>query len=494
MKASHEGESFDLLTPLPYPPLNQQRTMRLAWMILLLTVGIFCLLLIGLLYMTWHYRTHATDVQSSTLIVRAPAEWVTWKRKNRTTFERVQDGQALNEGDQLRIASSAGYGQAATIRLADNSTLDVWAGTDLLLEQMRTRRWNDDEQTFVFLQNSGYIRYDLRDGQPYQQVNFLVRVGDTQIWLAPGGSYSIEVRPPDRQVLFSDPVTHKPVLIDVAARAGHAEVQSQNHTVAITAGQRTEIDAGGMPSAPMPARWELIEDGDFSRYTESEYNNTTVIDQPMLRRSDTWQVYGVSTNTLARDDSGFFKLSYGCEPPDTSSCDPQDKTHIAWFWRTGDQTKNFTTGVMQMLGKDDQGIDISEYRSLMFSLWVQVLSQSIALTGDEGTECPVMVRFIFKQQGPMDAEQARWICFYASDDPATEPERSPGITYYRVPSGEWYHLKLDLRADHWLPDARYLQSIAIYANGHDYNSRVATVSLVGSHYAPDTRNTIAPQQ
>jgi hypothetical protein len=76
------------------------------------------------------------------------------------------------------------------------------------------------------------------------------------------------------------------------------------------------------------------------------------------------------------------------------------------------------------------------------------------------------------------------ICFYTSSDESREPERYPGITYYHVEPYEWYHLELDLRSEDWLPDVRYLRSVEIYANGHEYNSRVTGVSLVGSHYPP----------
>jgi hypothetical protein len=138
--------------------------------------------------------------------------------------------------------------------------------------------------------------------------------------------------------------------------------------------------------------------------------------------------------------------------------------------------------MLQMLGADGQGIDISEYRSLVFSIWVRVLHQSIELAGDKGTECPVMVRFIVKQSSPSDAEQEHVICFYSSEDPAAEPERNPAITYYRVEPGAWYPFVIDLRTEKWLPEARYIQSIAIYANGHDYTSQVTDVSLIGSHY------------
>lgn len=455
----------------------------MAWLILSIAFLLFSTLLGSAIYATWYYQRYATDTQGSVLIVRSPAEWVTWRRKNRTTFERARDQQVLEEGDRVRIDNLAGYGQAATLLLADQSTLDMWAGTDLLLKEMRTSRWSKEMQQFSFQQDSGYIRYDLNDDQRYEQVRFVVHAGETQIELHPGGSYSIEIAPSNRQLHFSGNGASLPALIDVAVRSGHAEVSSQNRTVAILQGERIVVGPGGMPSQPMPALWELIRDGDFRRYNEEEYNNTTVTDQPMLRRSDTWQVYSGSLDTVQGAAQGFFKLTNGCRPPYPElDCAPEERLPIAWFVRNGGQTRNFTTGVLQMLGADEQGIDISEYRSLVFSIWVRVLHQSIELAGDKGTECPVMVRFIVKQSSPSDAEQEHVICFYSSEDPGAEPERNPAITYYRLEPGAWYPFVIDLRAEEWLPEARYIQSIAIYANGHDYTSQITDVSLIGSHY------------
>jgi hypothetical protein len=53
------------------------------------------------------------------------------------------------------------------------------------------------------------------------------------------------------------------------------------------------------------------------------------------------------------------------------------------------------------------------------------------------------------------------------------------VLYYQVPKATWKSFKFNLRDPQWLPDYRYLQAIQIYANGHDYNSLVADVSLVG---------------
>jgi hypothetical protein len=468
------------------PPAQPQRTLRLAWMLLLVAFGLFCALLATVIYGAWNYHTQATLEHGGTLILRSPAGLVTFQREGRTIPERAQDGQTLVEGHQVHIASSAGYGQAATIRLFDQSTLDMWADTTLLLRELRTSRWNSRQQRVVLEQRDGYVRYDLRNDQSYEDTSFVVIIGSALVDLQPGGSYSIEITDGERYVQLIDESDSMPGRVDVAVRTGSAEVQSQNQTRTLLAGQRVEIDPAGVPSRVRPALWELIDDGTFSAFSVEEYNNTT-ISNPLetradLVRSDTWQVYSGPADAEA---SGFFNVSAACKPPQKDNdCPPSERTNVAWFIRTGEQTKPFVTGVRQILGSNNQGIDISEYRSMLFSIWVRVLYQSVEMTGDEGAECPVMIRFLTKLNSPVDKEQERVICFYTSSDESREPERYPGITYYHVEPYEWYHLELDLRSEDWLPDVRYLRSVEIYANGHEYNSRVTGVSLVGSHYPP----------
>jgi hypothetical protein len=99
-----------------------------------------------------------------------------------------------------------------------------------------------------------------------------------------------------------------------------------------------------------------------------------------------------------------------------------------------------------------------------------------------------MLRFTGKKNNPADPRQQSVLCIYSSSDPTLEPVESPEITYQRVEPYTWYHVELQLRDENWLPDFKYLESIQIDANGHDYNSHVTGISLIGSHFAPDDEN------
>jgi hypothetical protein len=227
----------------------------------------------------------------------------------------------------------------------------------------------------------------------------------------------------------------------------------------------------------VPARWELVRDGGFSQYGELLYNNTTLADLT-APRSDTWQVYG--TPELPQENRGYFRLSQICRPPEVNNyCDADERRTAAWFYRVGGQTTGFTTGIEQEFGLNGEGVDISEFRSLKFSFWTRVLGQSLRDVGDRGSECPVMVHLLAKRSSPADPEEERVICIYTSADDQPLGVADPGVRYYRIDRANWHQFSFDLRAADWLPDYRYLRSIQIYANGHDYDSRVAEVSIIG---------------
>lgn len=455
----------------------QQRTLRLAWLTLLLFFTLFAAL-VGWAMLTVRdvYRT-AMEPREATLVVRGPAESIAWRPANRTVYQGARDQQVLAEGDSVRVASSAGYGQLSSIRLFEDSQLDMWASAEVTIEALRTSRWHSGTLELAIRQRAGYVRYDVKPNQSYAEARYRVHVGDATVVLAPGGSYSVEIVAPQRPVLRPD--GGNAMAVDVAVRSGSATVYGANGlTAELRPRERLVIDPAGLPGLAVPARWELVRDGSFSQFSEVEYNNTTRQDDPTLPRATTWQVY--SGPDLPVDQRGYFRLSQICRPQVAEvSCGPDDRRIAAWFYRPGNQTSGFTTGIKQELGANGEGIDISEYRSLQFSLWARILYQSLNDVGDRGTECPVMIRLVAKRSSPADPEEERVVCVYSDSDDQPPLVIQPGVTYIRVERADWANISFNLRDEAWLPDYRFLRSIEIYANGHDYDSRVAEVSLVG---------------
>ncbi|RRR74724.1 MAG: hypothetical protein EI684_06425 [Candidatus Viridilinea halotolerans] len=455
----------------------QQRTLNLAWVTLVFFFALF-LILLGwtLLVLRQNYQTALRPLpDGATVIIRERAEWVAWRPIGRSIFQGAEDGQALVVGDTLRAAASAGYGQVTTLRLFEQSQLDLWAGAEVLIEKLHTTRWHDGLLEITLRQKAGYVRYDLKPNAIYAQTRFTILVGEARITLASGGSYSIDLRPPERTVQRVD--GGNALEADVAVRNGSALITGATGQISqINAGERILINPTGELSPVVPARWELVRDGGFSQYGEVEYNNTT-LDDPTAPQSQTWSVYSVPD--LPAEQRGYFRLAEICRPPIISGCIANDRRTAAWFYRTGGQTSSFTTGIKQELGAHSEGVDISEFRSLRFSLWVRVIYQSLQDAGDRGSECPIMIRLVAKRTSPADPEEQRDFCAFVDKDMVPPTVTEPGMEYYRVPEAEWAQISFDLRDPGKLPDYRYLRRIQIFAQGHDYDSRVTGVSLIG---------------
>jgi len=235
------------------------RVSRLAWLVVLSAFLICCTSLSSLFYVGWRYYVDATNPQQALLIVRTDfIDSITWTSRGSARPAAVSDKQVLDEGGELRIAKLAGspYGQAASVRLFDETVLDMWAGADIVLQTLRTSRWSGLVQHVTVAQQDGYVRYDLRGGQPYQQVAFHVNVGGALVELQPGGSYSIEVRSPERLVFAIGGVATGASRVDVAVRSGEAVVTGRGRNITVTAGKKVTIDAIGTPSDLATARWE----------------------------------------------------------------------------------------------------------------------------------------------------------------------------------------------------------------------------------------------
>ncbi len=455
----------------------QRRTLRLAWLTLIVFFGLFLALVTGVALTVRQWYLSSTDSQKATLIVRSVDESIVWQPAGRTIFQGARDQQELGEGDVVRALPNAGYGQVASLRLFEGSQLDLWAGAELRLSELRATRWYSGALQITLEQTGGYVRYDLRDDQPFDSVRFTVLVGDARVELMPGGSYSIGLYPPERRVTRID---GRPALIaDIAARSGSAIVTGvAGQPARLVAGQRIEVDPAGLPGLSVPARWELIRDGGFSLFSEAEYNNTTRADDPTLPRATTWQVSG--TPSLPLPERGFFRLALICRPTNTMlTCPPEDWRTAAWFYRTGGQVNGFVTSIRQSLGAQGAGVDVSEFRSLIFSLWVRVDYQSLLAAGDRGTECPVMIRIVARRSSPVDPDEERVVCIYTAASDNDLRVRADGIFYLRIEPATWTQFRVDLRDERWLPDYRYIRSVEIYANGHDYDAKVAEVSLIG---------------
>jgi hypothetical protein len=458
-----------------------------AWLMLVAFFLIFCGLVAAACLAGWRYYTNAMTPVSGTVVrIHAPAG-VSYQPRGAPQSITPETPcalppntdvcQELSEGDRVQAKPEAGFGPVASIVLPDATRIaDMYAyptGADLTVTTYQVSRWTQRRQEVRFAQTAGYVRYDIPDkvGQPYAEVTYeVVITGGVTLTLVPGGSYSVDVPHYDAKHPPSFAPSGKPILAEVAVRAGSAEVQGPQGAVVARPGQKVVVDIEKVVGEALPARWQLIRGGTFP------------CDKVQNNRCGAWERMSIQTDPTVPitvgNQSAVFTVYQTCRPEVPLFCTEDQTMKAAQFYREGNQQKSFAIGMHQ-----DLDLDISEYRSLRLSLWARVIKQTIPAAGIANIECPVTIVLSYKRESPTENADSRTICVYQRDesDQSAQPQgqlNGPYI-YQAVPPSNWYRISYDLRAE-LLPNARYLQDINIYANGHDYISEVAEVSLIAS--------------
>jgi hypothetical protein len=469
-------------------PLRRARPETSAWLLLMTFFLVFCVIVAIVGFLGWRSYTGAMEkVDGSVVRVHARAG-VTYQAKGSakqdTPVTPCGDNptgaadacQQLGEGDSVHAQPEAGYGPVASITLPDKTRIaDMYAyptGADLTLTKYQASRWSHQRQEVEFRQTAGYVRYDIpaKDNQPYDDVSYSVVITKgVSIALEPGGSYSISVPHAGQGQPPALAASGLPLMAEVAVRAGSAEIQTHAGTVAAQPNKKVQVDANKTASQPIEARWELIRDPTFEQHKTGIYSDGF----------DAWNAYrekfdqAVTKNEM----NGLFSVYLGCRPLTPVLCNADQSTYIGQFHREGDQTKSFIVGVSQTLD-----LDISEYRSLRFSMSARVIQQKVPQAGIANIECPITIQFTFQKESLRSPEERRYICVYQTDTnkPIATADNLGEWIYRGVPQNQWYQLTYELRDPPLLPSARYLKEIRIYANGHDYISEVTDVSLIAS--------------
>ncbi len=302
------------------------------------------------------------------------------------------------------------------------STVQLWGDTEITLSHIRTPRFEisaDPHRTDITLKRGRLFLASQRTDQ--RDVVIYLTTPHSQIILDPG-TFDVTVLNNETQLRI---------------RSGEAHVIAGGRQVNAGAGQRVTIAADSAPSLPVPDTVNLILNGTFERSLE-----------PL------W--------------SQFATVKAGYEPGKVALVTEGRRTAIRFTRRTEDGVPN-SVGVMQTVDRDVEGYD-----SLAMRLDVKLLYQSVPGGGEKATEYPVMVDLFYTD---IYGKDLHWYQgFYYFDPPAGSPYLEP--TGERTPFGLWYTYESPNLFE-LLKETRpaRINSVSIYAMGHDYESLVSDVAL-----------------
>jgi hypothetical protein len=223
----------------------------------------------------------------------------------------------------------------------------------------------------------------------------------------------------------------------VRAQSGTAEVSAAGRRVALNGGERTSAAAGKAPEPPVSAALDLVLNGTFGGQISPPWD----------------QIVEVAPGL----------------PPGTITMAQEGQRRAVLFSRRAEDGAPNRVGVSQTLGRDVQGYDVL---TLRFDL--KILYQSVPGGGYLATEYPVMADIFYTD---IYGKDLHWYQgFYYMDLPAGNTYLPP--TGEKIPMGIWYTFESPNLFD-MLKETRpaRINSIALFASGHDYESLISNVAL-----------------
>lgn len=396
---------------------------RIAWLVLsfaFVTFIAFCGVTGAAAYF---YRTTATEARSVSLeLIGGDSVFV--RKAGYTDWRQASSDMSLEEGDSVRTGQSS----RALITLFDSSTVLLSRNSEVSLDVLETSRYISREKRIRFSQVQGSSRVGVATLDDYSRSFFEVATVHATVTLnQPGGSYSIEVEPK-----ADEPFTR------VEARRGVAYVTGSAGGVTVGEEQKTIVKADGMPEAPSSAQRELLANGVFTK----DLSHWREIRE---QGGDGGEVDGqVSLTTV--DFNG-------------------KRTKAVELRRIGGNFDYASSGIYQ-----EVNADVVDFVNLRLTLDAKIIYQSLSGGGSQSSEYPLMVRIRYLDSSGSIAEWYRGF-YYQNED------GNPTSDGQLVQQNVWQKLTMDLRSMY--PTAVYINSIDVFASGHDYDTIVANISLSG---------------
>jgi hypothetical protein len=236
----------------------------------------------------------------------------------------------------------------------------------------------------------------------------------------------------------------------VTVREGQSTVRANGEAKTLKKDERVEVLLGAPPSGPLPAERNLIRNGELQ--------------DPIL--PDAWQ-------------QDIRPPQNPAEEPGTISFLTTEGRRVVRFTRSGNGWGQ--VGLSQGVNRDVRG-----FKSLQLRLDVYITFQDLSRCGQQGTECPVMVRVRYVDDAGAERE---WLQgFYYRADPGFGEARcvqclEPVTEHTQVEPGRWRTYASDnlieLFHAHGAPMA-FLRTVEVYASGHRFTSQVAQIQLLAS--------------
>lgn len=444
--------------PVPHSTTANQRVERIAWSIMLMGFALFCLIVLGsgVLVSRYALRPSVGDVN-----VQVEQNLAVLVQRAGILRLEVFNGEPLDSGDRILVIDEAVPGHAATLSFG-SATLQLWAGTDLLVGGFG-QQWNDPAgATSRFILQRGQVAIDIAGGSETVEVGL---GSSAKPVVLKQGRYRLRILDPNAKTTAAAERADM-LSYEVAVERGSAMLGS----LQIEPGVKL-VEAANRQTRDL-LQWNLLRDGDFRQLTDDATPQTPVSATP-----SPWK-RNVEGTVEGAERTGQVRPTQDCvDPIKRLEC----QTPYLRLIRAGGNDKGFSTAIEQAIDAD-----VSSYRRVVLHANAKIVDQSLSKAGDTGTECPLLVRVRYTSDAGQGLQQD--YCYWAFEYPDRSGTVSslPYIITEQLRPKEWVALELDLTRD--LPGLLKIEDVSFQANGHDYESHVAEVRLTAEGLADPGTN------
>lgn len=413
------------------------RRQRTAWLVLIGSFTIFCVIAIAVPLFVNSYLQNAKRPLS--IIVQANQGTVGIDDPDGTRRAVLvgEPGLAAEAGARVRTDNTATAVLLVTPPdMVDTlARLQVYSNSTFDLQQADLPRFSMSHgypALTLYLEN-GRLRVSIPE-QRQLPILATIQTPHGEVTLTHTGQYYLVVTNNDTQVTVQD---------------GRATLISSADKLVLTSDQRGRIATGQPPEGPLGTERNLIVNGDFSE------------------GMDNWVNYTWSVELAEQPEGQTDVVNIAGEP-------------TLKFFRQG--AGHADTKVRQIINGD-----VTDYESIQMLLTFRIVDQSLGVCGINGSECPLFVRVNYIDD---TGTQRSWRQgFYASGEVVVGETPDACVTcagaiaqraHYKVPLGQIVFYEVDLRNELARLGAwpiRYIESITLEASGHSFDVEVLDVAL-----------------
>lgn len=462
-----------LAKPKPSPrDAASHRT--IAWLVLLTSFALFCLLVYGLFQLGGFIYNDSTMSVSAT-VYRDTGTDLAVKKVSSASYTALDPDQSnevksdVSEGDIIRT----GIDTQARIVFPDGSVVHVFPNTYLAIKQIKASRFSKEDISIQLTQepvlNTGsrqgsYIIAEMPSAalNGYHSSQMTVDSCAT-VESACATIASVIINQASRVRIFTGPDPNSPsgtsysraVVLFGAATMRNAQ-DAASDAVNVDLYKMATVGLGGSGSPNIADAWdELLTDGSFSREGVADASLSTGLWGPV--------VYSQGQDA-ANTPNGQVSI--------TDTLVYSQQAHAAHFYRDSGNTDYALVSIGQQLN-----LDLAPYApggTLRLSADVKLINQQPLGGGSSGVEYPIVFKLTY-QNADNNGEPAWQYGYYFVPDPthAVSPDLGQQVT-----GNQWVHVEIpNLLAISQLKDMKRIVRLEVYAAGHEYDALITNISL-----------------